>query len=266
MEVLFISGSPYEDYDGQVLNLELRLEEGESVVVGGDINIPMIDGPALTREVKLINPQRYGDYASVTEIAASKVASGEWHPSRKPVKRLVGPISHCEVVVVDVPYHDVLTEQNLSERRSRERRRRMVCLTPFRELGLGDESIHDWVEEGYTVPGKVIAYLQTTEPDVMFPGIYDHPFRTGVHLLGPYCYGDGHYWWDRDAWKYVVKYHVRLPREFVDYVMSGAGDEFLQAHKPSASSWYDAIEDANGGMSHGNYLPRDAGDVGLEDF
>lgn len=77
MEVLFISGSPYEDYDGQVLNLELRLDEGESVVVGGDIAIPMIDGPALTREVKLINPQRYGDYASVTEIAASKVASGE---------------------------------------------------------------------------------------------------------------------------------------------------------------------------------------------
>lgn len=57
-----------------------------------------------------------------------------------------------------------------------------------------------------------------------------------------------------------------LTREFVDYVMSGAGDEFLEAHKPSASSWYDAIEDAYGDTPHGNYLPRDAGNVGLEDF
>lgn len=46
-----------------------------------------------------------------------------------------------------------------------------VCLTPFEELHQGDENIYDWVEEGYTVPAKVIAYLKTTEPDVMCPGI-----------------------------------------------------------------------------------------------
>lgn len=39
-----------------------------------------------------------------------------------------------------------------------------VCLTPFEELRQGDESIYDWVEEGYTVPAKVIAYLKPPNP------------------------------------------------------------------------------------------------------
>lgn len=141
-----------------------------------------------------------------------------------------------------------------------------VRFTPFKELHQGDESIYDWVEEGYSVPAKVIAYLKTTEPDVMCPGIYGHPFKPGMELLGPYCYTDGHYRWDRDAWKYVTKYHVRLPQEFVDYVMSGAGDEFLQEHAPQADSWFQNIEDSYGDTPHVNLLPEDAGDVGIEEF
>lgn len=141
-----------------------------------------------------------------------------------------------------------------------------VCLTPFEELHQGDESIYDWVEEGYTVPAKVIAYLKTAEPYVMSPGVYDHPFKPGMKLLGPYCYADDHYWWDRDAWKYVTKYHVRLPQEFVNYVMSGAGDEFLQEHAPQADSWFQNIEDSYGDTPHVNLLPEDAGDVGIEEF
>ena len=47
--------------------------------------------------------------------------------------------------------------------------------------------------------------------------------------------------WDRDTWKYVTKYHVKLPQEFVDYVMSGAGDEFAREHIPWARSWFQHI-------------------------
>lgn len=266
MEILDIAGSAYEDYDDQMLMLFVKLDAGEAVSIGDDISIPMIDGPALTRQVMLINPRRAGDYAPISKLAASKVASGEWGTSKKPVTHLDGPLSSCEVVVLDVPYHEVLTEENLAARRFFERRQKMVCLTPFKELGLGGESIHDWVQEGYSVPEKVIAYLRTTEPDIMSPGIYEHPFKPRTQLLGPYCYGDDRYWWDRDAWKYVVKYHVRLPQEFVDYVMSGAGDEFLRARKPSSNSWHDAIEGSYGNTAHGNFLPRDAGDKALEDF
>ena len=266
MEVRGIAGCPYEDSEGEVLNLSIRLDDGEVLCVGDAIDIPMMDGSTLTREVKVIEPKYAGDYAAVSKKAAQKVADGEWGASKEPVLRTEGPKPHCDVVVVGVPYHEVLVEENVNARRFVEERRKKVCLTPFKELGLGSESIHDWVEEGYTVPAKVIAYLKTTEPDIMSPGIYEHPFRPGVRLLGPYCYTDEHYWWDRDAWKYVTKYHVRLPQEFVDYVMSGAGDEFAREHVPWARSWFEHIEESYGDAPHGNYLPEDAGDIDIEDF
>ena len=142
----------------------------------------------------------------------------------------------------------------------------MIMLTPFKELRLGEESIHDWVDTGYNVPEKVISYLRTTEPYVMSPGIYEHPFVPGKQLLGPYVYTDDRFCWDRDAWKYVVKYHVRLPQEFIDYVMSGEGDEFLKKHQHCPDSWQTSIEEQYEGESYLNLLPKDAGDIGLEDF
>lgn len=87
-----------------------------------------------------------------------------------------------------------------------------------------------------------------------------------MKLLGPYCYADNHYWWDRDTWKYVTKYHVRLPQELVDYVISVAGDEFLQEHAPQADSWFQNIEGSYSDTPHVNLLPEDAGDVGVEEF
>ena len=98
---------------------------------------------------------------------------------------------------------------------------------------------------------------------MMSPGVYEHPFIPGKRLLGPYCYTDGHYWWDRDTWKYVTKYHVRLPQEFVDFVMSGAGDEFARTHIPYARSWF---ETNYGDEPHANFLPQDAGNTTLDNF
>ena len=56
------------------------------------------------------------------------------------------------------------------------------------------------------------------------------------------------------------------PQEFVDYVMSGEGDEFLESHTPDNSSWFNRIEDNYGDAPHGNFLPQDAGNLDLEDF
>ena len=104
---------------------------------------------------------------------------------------------------------------------------RLICLTPYKEIKGGDESIYDHVREGYTVPDKVIAYLKMAKPYVMCLGIYEHPFKEGVTLLGPYWYQDGTYSWDRDTWKYVVKYGLELPQEFIDHVMSEEGTRFM---------------------------------------
>ncbi len=98
-----------------------------------------------------------------------------------------------------------------------------ICIFPFREIRCGKDSIYDHVQSGYAVPEKVIAYLRAGRPCTVSPGIYDHPFRPGTTLLGPYLYTDGHYVWDRDTWKYVVKYHVTLPQEFVAHVMADEG-------------------------------------------
>ena len=95
-----------------------------------------------------------------------------------------------------------------------------ICLTPFREIGGGSESIYDYVDSEYTVPEKVLTYLTRGDLYVLSPGVYEHPFKKGTHLPGPYTYTDGYYYWDRDTWEYVLKYHVRLPEEFIDYVMA----------------------------------------------
>lgn len=74
---------------------------------------------------------------------------------------------------------------------------RLICLTPYKEIKGGDESIYDHVREGYTVPDKVIAYLKMTKSYVMCLEIYEHPFKEGVTLAGPYLYGNGTIGWRR---------------------------------------------------------------------
>lgn len=102
-----------------------------------------------------------------------------------------------------------------------------ICITPYKENHGGLESIYDNIQEGYEVPQKVIRYLKTTNPYMMSPGIYKHPFKN-MDLLGPYWYCDDKYYWDRDTWKYVIKYGLKLPQDFIDHVMSDKGTEFLE--------------------------------------
>ena len=69
--------------------------------------------------------------------------------------------------------------------------KKMISITPYKELRGGKECIHEHIQKGYAVPNKVIAYLQTGEPFTMSPGIYEHPFKAGKRLLGPYRFTDG---------------------------------------------------------------------------
>ncbi|MEF2896849.1 MAG: hypothetical protein U0N69_06335 [Senegalimassilia anaerobia] len=231
--------------DGTGYDLHGTLEEGERLTVGGIVRIELMDDTVIEREILDLRKPRDHRWFHVDE--------------------LVGP-APFEIDVADHGDCEVKTPNAIAVREWIEKEKKMVCLTPFEELRLGDASIHDWVEEGYEVPDKVLAYLKTTEPYMMSPGIYEHPFKPGERLLGPYCYTDGHYFWDRDTWKYVTKYHVKLPQGFVDYVMSGAGDEFAREHIPWARSWFQHIEDSYDDTPHGNYLPEDAGNVDIEDF
>ena len=237
MVAKYANGTGYE--------LEGTLEEGEHLAIGGTVCIELMDDTVIEREI----------------LDLRKLKDHKWLH----VDELVGP-GPFEIDVADHGDCEVKTPNAIAVREWIEKEKKMVCLAPFEELRLGDASIHDWVEEGYEVPDKVLAYLKTTEPYMMSPGIYEHPFKPGERLLGPYCYTDGHFWWDRDCWKYTAKYHVRLPQEFVDYVMSGKGDRFLKSHAPDDSSWFNRIEDNYGDAPHGNFLPRDAGDIDVEDF
>lgn len=144
----------------------------------------------------------------------------------------------------------------------------LICLTPYRELmGGKNKSIYDFVQEDYSVPDKVIAYLKTTKPYVMCPGVYKHPFKDDKNLLGPYFYWDGKkYYWDRDTWKYVVKYGLTLPQDFIDYVMSDEGTAYLEEFGRYNSSWKNTIADWKASGTGLILLPDDAGDDGLENF
>lgn len=262
MKVLSVSGCPYEDHEGEVLNLHVQLEDGEIVTKGSDIKIQMMDDSFIEREVKIINPKKAGDYAEVSE----KIKNSGNKPSKRVVNEVKGKCI-CDLVVLNVKYHEVKTDEEIRIRRFMEELQKMVCITPYKEICCGDESIYRNVEDGYLVPDKVIAYLRIGKPYMMSPGIYVHPFKKDVNLLGPYMYTDGHFYWDRDTWKYVVKYGLKLPQTFIDHVMSEEGTQFLEsckADKNDNGSWSDVIKDWK--KEPGCWLPDNAGDKELEDF
>lgn len=265
MEILSVAGSPYEDYKGQVLELHVRLGDDEVVRVGEKISVEMMDGSFADREVRIINPKLAGDFALVSKRAASMVEAGEYGMSEKRVMSVKGPCI-ADLVVLDLPYHEVKTDEEIYARQMIGEMRKMVCLSPYKELHCGDKSIYDHVQEGYTVPDQVIAYLRTTQPYLMSPGIYEHPFRPGKQLLGPYRYTDGKYYWDRDTWKYVVKYHVTLPQEFIDHVMSQEGTAFIEHFIDQSDSWSESIKKWKKKQGFICLLPDNAGEAGLDDF
>ena len=265
MKILSVAGSPYEDYPGQILVLYVSMEDGEVVHIGQKISIEMMDDTFTDAEVKIINPKYAGDFAWVSKKAADKVASGEYGMSKERVTLVEGPCL-ANFVVLDVPYHEVKTDEELNARKMIEEMQRMVCLTPYKELLCGNKSIYDCVQEDYTVPDQVIAYLRTTQPYLACPGIYEHPFKPGKRLLGPYMYTDGKYYWDRDTWKYVLKYHVTLPQEFIDHVMSEEGAAFFEYLIDQSDSWSNAVKTWKKRKGFLCFLPNNADRIELEDF
>lgn len=83
MEFLDVTGCPYEDNDGEVLNVRYRLAENETVNLGDIIKIEMMGNLFVEREIKIINPKYAGDYSYVSKKAAKKVELGEYHMSEK---------------------------------------------------------------------------------------------------------------------------------------------------------------------------------------
>ena len=141
-----------------------------------------------------------------------------------------------------------------------------INLTPYRELKQGEKSIFDYVgKEDIQVTRKVVEYLQAGNAYIFSPGIYDHPF-TDQKLLGPYIYcDDDRYCWDRDTWKYVVKYKLALPSEFIDYVMSDEGTIALDKLK-KGETWKDSIKAWKEKPNTAVFIPDDIGDLPLDDF
>ena len=141
----------------------------------------------------------------------------------------------------------------------------MINITPYKEINGGEESIYDHIDEDFAVPQKVIAYLQTNQPYLACMGVYHHPFRDMV-LLGPYWYTDGEYAWDRDTWKYVLKYHMTLPQEFIDKVMSEKGTAFLAQYAEQNQPWSKVIQNWKEQPNVLCLMPDDGGDSTIDDF
>ena len=141
-----------------------------------------------------------------------------------------------------------------------------VSITPYKELHQGTESIHDYLDGTCKVPERVIAYLQRGNAGMVTMGVYEHPFIPGKRLLGPYRMTDGHYVWDRDTWKYVVKYGLTLPQDFIDHVMSDEGLQFLNRTSEEEQSWEDWIKDLKQREGVICFMPDNAGNIDIENF
>lgn len=142
----------------------------------------------------------------------------------------------------------------------------MICITPYRELHCGEKSIHDYIHEGYKVPDKVLVYLRIAKCFLTSPGVYDHPFKKEIRLLGPYLFTDNIYCWDRDTWKYVIKYGLELPQDFIDHVMSDKGTKYIEQQIDANKSWSEPIKQWKKNKGFNCLLPYDAKDAELKDF
>lgn len=230
--------------DPSIILLSIEPEGDEVVCPGDEIDVPLLDGSRVTRSVEWIMPR----FVSYKRIEISKIMVG----------------MNGEIAVRAVEPNDVASAENIY--RATHPRPSRVCITPYKELMFGDESIYDFVDPSFSMPDKVIKYLQTTEPWVMSPGIYDHPFKKGVRLLGPYISADDVYCWDSNTWKYVVKYHLTLPQDFIDHVLSDKGTLFLERATKRNGSWHDRINELAGDGPQLDLLPADDDDISLDEF
>lgn len=245
MEVQFAAVSAYDENHHIIT---IKADDNETIRVGQVISIERQDE---------------------TFVECTIAAMRRWkkNPNAKRGKWVdVESISDGESCEIDV-YGDIGHIQTTSMPSAAERRRlaSMINLMPYKEINGGDESIYDYIDADFKVPPKVILYLQTTQPHMVSMGIYKHPFKD-MTLLGPYWYTDGEYYWDRDTWKYVLKYNVTLSKTFIDKVMSDEGTAFLERCAESEDSWAERIKAFKENPNVLCLMPDNAGDVSLEDF
>lgn len=97
-------------------------------------------------------------------------------------------------------------------------------------------------------------------------GIYDHPFKEGITLSGPYFCTDDKFYWDWDTWKYVIKYGLELPKEFIDHVMSEEGTKFIEQQIEENEDLSDTIKQSRKQTEFQVLMPDAADYEDLEDF
>lgn len=228
--------------------LTIQSEEGETIRVGQKISIMLTDETFVEHEIASMRMWEQKPNAEC----------GEWIEVE-----LISNGQSCEADVYGI--EGVVQTTSMPSPAEIRRQLAMINVMPYKEINGGEESIYDHVDENFVVPEKVIAYLQTTQPHLVCLGLYQHPFKD-MQLCGPYWYSDGEYYWDRDAWKYVVKYHVTLPQKFIDKVMSDEGTAFLEKCSKSDASWAKKIQELKECPNTLCLLPENAGDYALDDF
>ena len=245
---MIMAATPSTHEDDTILSIKAGADE--RIEIGQSISIELTDGTYTER--KIMTMERW--------FCPEGAKRGKW----KKVFYIENGES-AEVLIKDIKSNTIQTT-SMPRREWFEKFEKMICLTPYKEILGGEESIYEHVSEGYSVPDKVITYLKIAPAFLMSPGVYDHPFKDNTRLLGPYLYSDDTYYWDRDTWKYVVKYGLELPQDFIDHVMSDEGTKFIEESIKSDDSWSEVIlnwKDQKGFLC---LLPDDAGDKALEDF
>ena len=188
----------------------VETEENEVLHVGDEITIQLLDGTFVKREIYHIEIHKeIKGFKYRRNIAVETLGNGE-----------EGDIFIEHTILI--PYEGGVSIEEY------QRRLKIIDLTPYKEIHCGKESIYDNVEEGFSVPDKVVLYLRTNDNLCAAPGIYEHPFMSGRNLFGPYISSDDIYAWERDTWKYVLKYGLKLPQSFIDYVMSEEGTKYIE--------------------------------------
>lgn len=229
-------------------DLRIKTAEGETLKVGQVIQIPLTDETVIEREIVSMRQWRLESNEKIGKwINVDSVSNGE----------------SCEAYVYDI--NGCVQTTSMPSPAEIRKRAAMINIMPYKEINGGDESIYDHINKDFAVPQKVIAYLQTTQPYLVCMGIYKHPFKE-MRLSGPYWYTDGEYYWDRDAWKYVLKYHVTLPQDFIDKVMSEKGTAFLEECAESDNSWSKTIKEWKDQPNTLCLMSENTGDHSLEDF
>ena len=243
------------DYSHHILKIEA--DKGETIRVGQKISIMILDEDTMERieehEIAsmhkwVLQPdEKHGDWIDV-----ESVSNGE----------------DCKVEIygIDGRVQTADMPSPAEQRAELERLAAMINVTPYKEINHGvGESIYDHIDENFTVPEKVILYLQTTQPHFLPLGLYKHPFKD-MKLCGPYSYTDGEYYWDRDTWKYIVKYHVTIPQNFIDKVMSDEGTAFLEKYAENNEEWRKRIKELKENPETLYLVPKKPGDYSLDEF